>query len=395
VYLGCRYPGRSFIKSLSAAQNGDAEAQYEIGMIHYRGDYVHWDNNYPEAAKWLREAARQGHPPAKVILGDMYFDGLGVPKDNNVGAMYYREAAEQGYERAQYWLGVRYATGDGIARDKVLAYKWLTLALRANKDISRDRVESAIAKVATQMTAQEIAIGQRFVADFVQRKEQAPGATEHKSGETGLKATGSGFFISDDGALVTSYHVVKGASRVSVKTRQASFPAKIRKFDSKNDIAILEVSGSGFRSLPVASSSSAKLGEPVLTVGFPNPDLQGLEPKLTDGKISSLAGARDDARHFQISVAVQPGNSGGALINQAGNVIGVITGCLSEEVAFESSGALPQNVNYAVKSSYVLALLEGMEPPILKLKEPWPGKLRNSDDVVKEAQEAAVLVLVY
>jgi len=66
-----------------------------------------------------------------------------------------------------------------------------------------------------------------------------------------------------------------------------------------------------------------------ITVGFPNPTLQGVEPKPTDGKISSLAGVQDDAPQFQISVAVQPGNSGGALINSVGNAVGIVTARLS------------------------------------------------------------------
>jgi len=68
---------------------------------------------------------------------------------------------------------------------------------------------------------------------------------------------------------------------------------------------------------------------------------------------------------------------------------------LSDKAALESSGALPQNVNYAIKSSYVLSLLESLPDVASKLKEPWPAKERRFEDVAKEAQDAAVLVLVY
>ena len=118
-----------------------------------------------------------------------------------------------------------------------------------------------------------------------------------------------------------------------------------------NDIAVLKVSGSGFHSSPITQSGSVKLGDSVFTIGFPNPGLQGVQPKLTDGKVNSLTGMRDDPRCFQISIAVQPGNSGGALVSSAGNVIGIVTARLSDEVALLTSGALPQNVNYAIKSS--------------------------------------------
>jgi S1-C subfamily serine protease len=116
---------------------------------------------------------------------------------------------------------------------------------------------------------------------------------------------------------------------------------------------------------------------------------------MTDGKISSLSGARDDARHFQISVAVQPGNSGGALVDSVGNVVGVVTARLSDAAALKTSGVLPQNVNYAIKSSYVLALIDSLPELTGKLHKSWRAGDRTFEDVVREAQKAAALVLVY
>jgi S1-C subfamily serine protease len=246
------------------------------------------------------------------------------------------------------------------------------------------------------MAPYQVGIAKGLVTKFIERTKQAkiPKERDRAIAES-LKSTGSGFFISDDGSLVTNFHVVEGASRVVVKTKQGIFSAKVVKLDPVNDIAVLKVSRSGFRSLPLIPSRAVKLGESVFTIGFPNPDLQGVEPKLTDGKVSSLAGAQDDARHFQISVAVQPGNSGGALVNSVGNVVGIVTARLSDMAALKTTGALPQNVNYAIKSSYVLSLLESVPELAGKIKEPWPAKERKFEDVVKEAQEASALVLAY
>ena len=108
----------------------------------------------------------------------------------------------------------------------------------------------------------------------------------------------------------------------------------------------------------------------------------------------SLSGAGDDARYFQISVPVQPGNSGGALVDERGNVVGVVSAKLSARAALASSGALPENVNYAVKSSYLLSFLESVPEVSAMLKEP-ETKERKFEDVVKAAEQAAVLVLVY
>ena len=138
----------------------------------------------------------------------------------------------------------------------------------------------------------------------------------------------------------------------------------------------------------------AGLGGTVATVGFPNIGLQGFAPKLAKGEIASLSGAGDDARYFQISVPVQPGNSGGALVDERGNVVGVVAAKLSASAALKATGALPENVNYAVKSSYLLSFLESVPEVAAKLKEP-ETKERKFEDVVKSAEQAAVLVLVY
>jgi S1-C subfamily serine protease len=105
-------------------------------------------------------------------------------------------------------------------------------------------------------------------------------------------------------------------------------------------------------------------------------------------------GAADDPRYFQISVPVQPGNSGGALVDEHGNVIGIVSAKLNAAAALTTSGALPENVNYAVKSSFLLSFLESVPDVAKKLKTPVTVE-RKFEDVVKSAQDAAVLVLVY
>jgi S1-C subfamily serine protease len=75
-------------------------------------------------------------------------------------------------------------------------------------------------------------------------------------------------------------------------------------------------------------------------VGFPNIGLQGFAPKLAKGEVAALTGAADDPRYFQISVPVQPGNSGGALVDERGNVVGVVSAKLNASAALQTSGAL-------------------------------------------------------
>lgn len=207
------------------------------------------------------------------------------------------------------------------------------------------------------------------------------------------RTSGTGFLITEDGYLITNEHVVKEAAQVRLVTSAGIIAAKVVKVDAANDLALLKAEGR-FAALPVVASRAVRLGSTVATVGFPNVGLQGFAPKLARGEIAALSGVQDDARYFQISVPVQPGNSGGALVDERGNVVGVVSAKLSARAALAASGALPENVNYAVKSSFLLSFLESVPEVSAKLKEANTNE-RKFEDVVKSAEQAAVLVLVY
>lgn len=129
--------------------------------------------------------------------------------------------------------------------------------------------------------------------------------------------------------------------------------------DFINDLVVLKVSGESDYWLGISSDSGlVKRGTEVITVGYPRVLLQGFEPKVTSGIVSSLSGVVDDPRVFQITVPIQPGNSGEALVAHDGNVVGVVTAKLSRESVKGNSGAPPENVNYAIKSNYLLELLK-------------------------------------
>ncbi|MGB7769044.1 MAG: serine protease [Verrucomicrobiia bacterium] len=218
-------------------------------------------------------------------------------------------------------------------------------------------------------------------------------AGEMVQAESQARVVGTGFFVTDNGYLLTCFHVVNNATSISVGTTQGLFPAELVQSDPAKDVALLKVAGS-FASLPLVSGNNVELGEPVFTIGFPNPKVQGLEPKLTRGDISSLAGAQDDPDEYQISVPVQPGNSGGALIDENGNVVGIVAARLSDLAAVATSGMTAQDVNYAIKSSCARKLLDAAVGGPARLKPPYPPDNRRFEDVVQAAQDAVVLVLV-
>jgi S1-C subfamily serine protease len=197
--------------------------------------------------------------------------------------------------------------------------------------------------------------------------------------------------------------VVSAAAQIRLLTSAGLISAKVVKVDAANDLALLKAEGR-FAALPVAASRGVKLGGTVATVGFPNIGLQGFAPKvLAHGgprARSRRSPARETTRGISRSAwylrtaTMQPGNSGGALVDERGNVVGVVSAKLSARATLQATGALPENVNYAVKSSYLLSFLESVPEVSAKLKDP-ETKERKFEEVVKSAEQAAVLVLVY
>ena len=367
-----------------AAEKGDAMAQNLLGLHSAgRGDFA-------IAIKWFHKAAAQGFPQAQVELGELFASGSGVKQNYEESARWLRKAANQGDATAQGRMAYFCYMGHGVAQDYVEACKWFNL-LAAKGDTNAALVRNNLNK---RMTPDQVAEGQRRAAAFVAREEGVTNAIFDFVPADGLpKVTGTGFFITDDGYFITNQHVAGEGATVRILTAAGSIAAKVVKVDKANDVALLKAEGK-FTALPVITSRGVRLGATAATVGFPNTGLQGFAPKLAKGEIASLAGAQDDARHFQISAPIQPGNSGGALVDERGNVIGVVVAKLSQKAALATSGALAENVNYAVKSSYLLSFLESVPEVAAKLKEAHT-KERKFEDVVKSVEQATVLVLVY
>lgn len=147
-------------------------------------------------------------------------------------------------------------------------------------------------------------------------------------------------------------------------------------------MAVVKIKGK-FNPLPLVDSRTVKLGQKVFTLGFPKVNIQGEEPKFTEGSVSGLYGLQDDSAYFQISVPLQPGNSGGPLVNAAGQVVGII-------VAKLRGG---ENVNYAVKSSRARPLLDDV--PRIKLSSTEVIEPLTSEQIAKRLASSIALLLIY
>jgi tetratricopeptide (TPR) repeat protein len=204
-------------------------------------------------------------------------------------------------------------------------------------------------------------------------------------------STGTGFFVTPTGYLLTDFHVVKGAASIRVKIGNVFLPASVVATDSVNDIAVLKVDGIHL-CIPLGDSNAVLLGQTVFTVGFPKTGLQGLSPKLTKGEISSLAGIQDDPRTFQVSVPIQPGNSGGCLADESGNAIGLVESTLSTVQTVNGTGDILQNVNYATKISYARTLLGTIHDAESALL-PARTAVASFTDEVKSVEDATVFIV--
>ncbi|MER0237859.1 serine protease [Fulvimarina sp. MAC8] len=177
---------------------------------------------------------------------------------------------------------------------------------------------------------------------------------ERKPGDVDFDMAGSGFAVSKDGWVLTNAHVVNACNAVLV-----SGYGRItdRVVDSENDLALVKVEGHFEQPLKVAVDKP-RLGEDILALGFPLRSILADSLNVTRGNVSSLLGLMNDPRYMQISAPVQPGNSGGPLVDLSGRVVGVVTAKLNAVAIADATGDIPQSINFAIQPNAVSKFLD-------------------------------------
>src|SRR5438874_2513020 len=182
-----------------------------------------------ERVKSYRKAAEQNDAIAQFNLAFAYANGRGVAKDDAEAVKWYRKAAEQNLAQAQNSLGLAYANGRGVAKDYVESYKWTLLAAsQGDKD-----AKETMTILENNMSREQIAEGQKVARNFKPRL--APSA-EPDTSSTGIAQTrpqssGTGFFITEDGYLITNEHVAGSEAQVRLVTREGLISARVVKVD--------------------------------------------------------------------------------------------------------------------------------------------------------------------
>ena len=187
----------------------------------------------------------------------------------------------------------------------------------------------------------------------------AGAAAPSAPGPITTKGTGSGFFITRQGHLLTNAHVVNDCKEVAVaRVGGGSSAATIVAKDRQNDLALLRVDTPVSSVAALRSGRPLRQGETVVAYGFPLTGLVSSGGTLTTGTVSALTGIEDDARFLQVSTQIQPGNSGGPLMDTTGAIVGVTTSSLNDTKLVRATGSVPQNVNFALKTDVVKTFLD-------------------------------------
>ena len=179
---------------------------------------------------------------------------------------------------------------------------------------------------------------------------------------------GTGFLVSSDGHFVTAHHNIKDKDQVLVGPigpagSNRYVVAQVVRVDATKDLALLKTKLTG-KPLRISPWSQVPIGLEVYAIGYPQIRIQGISRKITQGIINGDRTETGDAGYFQFSAEIQKGNSGGPLLSPDGSVIGVVRAKLNALSIAEKTKDLPQNVNYGIKSSTLLAFLKESGLPI-------------------------------
>ncbi len=203
-------------------------------------------------------------------------------------------------------------------------------------------------------------------------------------------SSGSGFVVDGSGAVLTNAHVINHCKSIIIKAMSAPpVAAIVDGVDPKNDLAILRAMGAiGEPAHFRIQSQPGTLGESVGVIGFPLAGILSSEPKATFGQINSVAGINNDYTLLQISAPVQPGNSGGPVLDASGLVIGVVVSQASPTMA-AVAGNIPQNVNFAVRGEIAQIFLAAHG---VKVSTGRRWHTRSTEEIAAMGQKSTVLI---
>ena len=201
-------------------------------------------------------------------------------------------------------------------------------------------------------------------------------------------SSGSAIAISQDGLVLTNYHVVDKCKTIEVTSENGRSPASVKASDRATDLALLQ-SRLVFPSVASFRLTAAEQGETIAVVGFPLVGLLSSEGSVSFGHVTALRGINDDLQKLQISAPVQPGNSGGPLLDQSGRLLGVVVQKLDALRVAQVTGDIPQNINFAIKAEVAQMFLRVSN---VKTTTLWPSPPLSNTELAKLGKGLTALV---
>ena len=180
--------------------------------------------------------------------------------------------------------------------------------------------------------------------------------------EQQAESSGTGFFITNDGVIITCAHVIENGNRITVKINNTEYPAQVLNVDNETDLAVLKIDYRNPYHFKIADFTTLNLGDRLYVLGFPLPHILTADIRFTEGSLSARSGLKSDPYYFQHSAPTQPGNSGGPIFNSRYEVVGVVAAIINDTFVKRETGTNPQNINFGVKSGSIIPLLNNIRP---------------------------------
>lgn len=190
--------------------------------------------------------------------------------------------------------------------------------------------------------------------------KRSPDSLATPNAEQFMVSSGTGFFVSENGNLISNYHVVDGCNSVKASYKGQMLDATLLAYDELNDLAALQLKAKPKTVIPLSDENPYPMQD-LIVAGYPFGENFSSTIKFTKGIVSSLAGLGNNYSQIQIDAAIQPGNSGGPIVDENGNAIAVAVAKLSISHVLKNYGVVPENTNFGVKVSAVRNLLDSSE----------------------------------
>ena len=356
--------------TMTYSTGGKYVGEWKVGLRHGQGTRI-----YASGGKYVGEwknGKRNGQGTYTRAKGDKYVGGWKGGWKHGQGTVTFADGTEQ----------------EGIFENGKFLY-----AKKAPEPSSQVQKENERLK--------------KKIARLEKEKKQKPNPSPKPSG-----TSGSGFFISKLGHVITNQHIVSDCKKVTIgDNSNKQVTATVLETDRRNDLALLKISSMkmasvetkslirklGIKVVPLSSDGlmrfeDIELGEDVLVAGFPYGEFLSNTIKVTKGIVSATRGWGDDIGQFQIDAAVQPGSSGGPIYDENANIVGMVVAQPNKQKFAKTVGSLPELVNFGIKASTVRQFLNASGLPTKWSKR---SKSMSTRELAKIAKSQTVMVVCH